>query len=636
MSLIPVSFRYLVGLNHELLRNVRLCGSWDANGVYSDQWTTLPMAHVIAEDGCPSFTAVVPLNTSEIGKQFSWGLIVDAPNGNNSWGIPTEVQDVNSNRRTRSFVLSEATRTEEQRYYLTSCRNLGAQKFWPPGATDPALRFAVWAPDASAASVVFGGWQSGYIGDNGEGINTALKEVPLRKKGAIWESTLADSPQLARFADFDHVPFMFKVQTDGGDRYRTDLHSRCQIGSGPTDPNGQAFAGPITQLTGRVSCSVVVDPDTVTAPFKEAEWPEDKGKFVPADEFWKHEFDTARPLPTRLEDLVIYELHVGSLGFGRPPDQAGTFEDAIKFLEQHLMPLGINAVELLPIAEFGGGNEWGYGNTHHFALEFRCGGRDQFKHFVRECHRRGIAVILDVVYNHFHGDADRAEWLFDSDQPELNRYYWYEGRSADYPHPDGGYLDNGSTGYLPRLWEETVRQIFISSAAALVDEFHVDGFRVDLTQALHRDNVLHVDNRVSVGSANIFGQKLLREWSRTLKMIRPSVFLIAEDHTGWDKVTQSPEVDGLGFDATWYADFYHNLVGTEADSGASLIARAGFGAEGRLEIDAFAGALAASPTSKIVYHISHDEAGNSFASHRTMVTAVHGAANVEQIGRAHV
>ena len=74
---------------------------------------------------------------------------------------------------------------------------------------------------------------------------------------------------------------------------------------------------------------------------------------------------------------------------------------------------------------------------------------------------------------------------------------------------------------------------------------HVDGLRVDLTQAIHRDNALHADGR-SVGSANIFGQKLLREWSRTLRMIRPTAMLIAEDHTGWDAVTKPPAQGGLG------------------------------------------------------------------------------------------
>ena len=75
-------------------------------------------------------------------------------------------------------------------------------------------------------------------------------------------------------------------------------------------------------------------------------------------------------------------------------------------------------------------------------------------------------------------------------------------------------------------------------------------------------------------------------------MLRPAVFLIAEDHTGWDKVTQAPDVDGLGFDAVWFAEFYHNLLGTDADTWASLVARHGYGADGGLNINALAGSLA--------------------------------------------
>src|SRR5262249_48338030 len=160
--------------------------------------------------------------------------------------------------------------------------------------------------------------------------------------------------------------------------------------------------------------------------------------------------------------------------------------------------------------------------------------------------------------------AERAQWQYDSTMPEQNIYYWYEGRSSDYPNADGGYVNNGSSGWAPRYWEEVVRHQFISSAAFLGEEMHVDGLRVDLPEAIHRDNALNRDGS-PVGSANLFGQKLLREWSRTLRMIRPNVFLVAEDHTGWGAVTRPPAGGELGFDATWYADFYHNLIG-DADS----------------------------------------------------------------------
>jgi 1,4-alpha-glucan branching enzyme len=269
---------------------------------------------------------------------------------------------------------------------------------------------------------------------------------------------------------------------------------------------------------------------------------------------------------------------------------------------------------------------WGYGDTHHFVIESSSGGRDKYKHFVRECHRRGIAVIQDVVYNHYDSHAARVEWEYDSAVPEENIYYWYEGRSADYPRPDGGYLNNGSSGYTPRFWEETVRQLFISSAAELVEEFHVDGLRVDLTQAMHRDNSLNA-NRWSIRNANLFGQKCLREWSRTLRMIRPTVMLIAEDHTGWDAVTKVPTVGGLGFDATWLAELYHHLIGdADAAGGAArLIRDAGFGSDGPLAMAAFSGRLWRSQFSTVVYHESHDEAGNARGSRRTAKVAVNDA-----------
>jgi len=235
-------------------------------------------------------------------------------------------------------------------------------------------------------------------------------------------------------------------------------------------------------------------------------------------------------------------------------------------------------------------------------------------------------VIQDVVYNHFDGNAERAQWQYDSRLPEENSYYWYEGNRADYAFPEGGYLNNGSSGYTPRLWEEPVRQLFISSAAEFIEEFHVDGLRVDLIQALHRDNTLNASG-AGVPSANLFGQKFLREWSRTLRMIRPSVMLIAEDHSGWDAVTKSPDIGGLGFDSTWFAAFYHGLIGDSEMAGgnARLLHEAGFGDDRPLDMANFAGALWNSQFSKLVYHESHDEAGNAGGTLRTSKVAVNNA-----------
>src|SRR5262249_14978150 len=151
-----------------------------------------------------------------------------------------------------------------------------------------------------------------------------------------------------------------------------------------------------------------------------------------------------------------------------------------------------------------------------------------------ECHRRGMAVIFDVVYNHYTPNAGRAEWFYDTTDAVKNPYYWVEGVPTDYPDyqravpPEaqdfGGYVDNMSTGFAPRFYDEMVRKMFISSAVMLMEEFHVDGFRVDQTTSIHSYNVLHADGR-PVPAANEFGAKFLRELTSTLKLINPDVIL---------------------------------------------------------------------------------------------------------------
>jgi 1,4-alpha-glucan branching enzyme len=620
-----VEFQFITGLKRAIFRHVRLRGSWDGHGRYSDDWTESPMEEKVGEDGCPIFQASISLDLADQDKTFKWGVVLDGPQGSNFWGIPTEVQDVNSVERHRQFRLKGGGRAPQvERYYFTYGRRLGANQHFAAGGATPGLRFAVWAPNARSVDVIFGNPANGYIANDGTGVDPARPVVALaRVADGIWEGGPPGD-----FETFKSLPYMYRiVNAQGQTVYRTDIFSRSQIGKGAINPVKATWPGTVDTLDGTVSCSVVIDPDVVRRGF-ESTPPGEAPDLIPAEEFWATEFTPGLPVPTRLEDLIIYELHVGSLGFGKAGP--GDLRDALAFLD-HLVELGVNAVELMPMAEFSGNVGWGYGDSHHFCVESSAGGRDKYRHFVRACHRRGIAVIQDVVYNHYDNEAERAQWQYDSTAPEQNIYYWYEGRASDYAHPDGGYLDNGSTGYTPRLWEEIVRQQFISSAIFLIEEMHVDGLRVDLTQAIHRDNVLHADHRRSIGSANIFGQKLLREWSRTIHMIRPTSMLIAEDHTGWEAVTKMPAQGGLGFDATWEVAFYHNLIGDSDMSGdrARLLKRAGFGGNEALQMDWFSGALYASQYRRVVFHESHDEAGNAGGTARTIVVAVNDAPLVD-------
>ncbi len=610
---VAVQFVYHTGIAQDLFSNVRLCGSWDDSGLPSMAWTTKPMQQHTSIEGCPTYTATIEFPDTQVGAEYSWGVIADSGFGRDLWAIPTEVPDPDSAVRQRTFAL--APDPIEQHYWLSTSRQLGANPRWTPDGAQ-RIQFAVWAPNAQQVSVIFGDPAVGYITDDGTGV--IGQPIAMRPAGdGVWETDLTD-PQLNSFLGFDHRPYMFRVVKDNGRvAYRTDLYSRCQIGRGTVNPAnlapGQSFSGRREDLDGSVSCSVVVDPQWVTAHFRNTDWPETE--WAAEQDFWNHEFDPQRPVPTRLEDLVIYEMHVGGLGAGKTePDGTpvpGDLDDAMGMLD-YLVDLGVNAVELMPMSQFEGWATWGYGTSHYFAIEFSGGGRDELKHFVRECHRRGIAVILDVVYNHYNPDGERAEWAYDSDDPERNIYYWYQGSPGDHPEPTGGYVDNDSSGWAPRFSEQRVRQMFISAAVAQALEFHVDGFRVDQTTSIHFYNALHADGR-PVDAANACGAKFLRELTRTLRLVKPHVFFIAEDYSNWEGVTAPTDLGGLGFDAIWYADLYHNLSG---DTGhgldcANLLSTAASGADGALAMGLFAGKLAQTNYSTVVYPESHDEAGNS-------------------------
>ena len=613
-------FVYDTGIRRKLFTNVRLRGSWTDAGLSSDQWTEHRMEEVVASDGAITFQVDVQLAPRETGKQFRWHVILDGPLGIDREGIVTEAHGAEDHAQLRSFTLT--AEAVEQRYYLTHVRRLGARKVRTRDGSW-GLRFAVWAPNAQAVEVVFGKPDCGYIADDGTGIDPHRPVIALeRASDGVWSAGPDQSQALRVFEELRGAPYMFRIKReDGSVVYRTDLHSRGQQGSGDENPNGQAYEGSPKALNGVVSCSLVIDTEVVSLDAGDGDAsPDESAPNIPEEEFWRDEFNHSTPFPHRIDEMVIYELHVGSLGFGR--DRPGNFDDAIALLD-YLVALGVNAVELLPIAEANGTTTWGYGNSHHFAIESSAGGRDKFRHFVRACHQRGIAVIVDVVYNHYVPNGERAQWLYDSPRHEHNIYYWYEGNPADYASPDGGYLDNLSTGYAPRFHDEMVRKLFTSSAVSLVIDFHVDGFRVDQTTSIHAYNVVHADGRAA-GAANAAGAKFLRELSRTLRLIRPTTLLTCEDHSDWPLVTEHPDSNGLGFDATWYSHYYHNLIGDTGRGAecANLLRTAGMGGNGELAMDRFASCLAASGVKAIVYHESHDEAGNSEHSGRTLMVAI--------------
>jgi 1,4-alpha-glucan branching enzyme len=211
-------------------------------------------------------------------------------------------------------------------------------------------------------AVVFGKPASGYIADNRDGIDPTKPVITLAPVGeGIWEG----GPQ-GTFESFKSLPYMYLIENAQRKTVlRTDIFSRGQIGKGAINPAGSNWDGTVDTLDGTVSCSQVIDPDVVRRGF-ESTPPGAAPDLISAEEFWETEFTLGSPVPTRLEDLVIYELHVGSLGFNQVGP--GHLSDAMAFLD-HLVELGVNAVELLPLSEFSGNLSWGYGDSHHFCFE---------------------------------------------------------------------------------------------------------------------------------------------------------------------------------------------------------------------------------------------------------------------------
>ena len=167
-------------------------------------------------------------------------------------------------------------------------------------------------------------------------------------------------------------------------------------------------------------------------------------------------------------ELIIYEMHIGTFHV-KEKGHPGTLDSAIEKLP-YLRELGINAVEVMPIMEFSGDFSWGYNPSHPFAVESIYGGPDAFKRFVKAAHEHGIAVIVDVVYNHF-GPSDLDLWQFDGwSENEKGGIYFYNDRRSSTPW--------GETR--PDYGRGEVRQYLRDNALMWFEEYHADGLRWDI------------------------------------------------------------------------------------------------------------------------------------------------------------
>ena len=222
-----------------------------------------------------------------------------------------------------------------------------------------------------------------------------------------------------------------------------------------------------------------------------------------------------------LQDYILYELHVGTF----TPE--GTFNAMIPYLDE-LQELGVTAIELMPVAQFPGRRNWGYDGVYPFAPHHAYGGSEGLKCLVNACHQRGLAVVLDVVYNHL---GPEGNYLRDFGPYFTDHYLtpWGEGLNFDGHQSD------------------EVRRFFRENALYWITEYHIDGLRLDAIHTI-------IDT-----SAQTFISELVDTIHDQADRLGRRVNVIAESSLNDVRLLQPRELNGYGLDAQWSDDFHHAL-----------------------------------------------------------------------------
>lgn len=220
-----------------------------------------------------------------------------------------------------------------------------------------------------------------------------------------------------------------------------------------------------------------------------------------------------------LNNYIIYELHVGTFTEG------GTFDSAIERLD-HLVDLGVTAVEVMPIAQFPGARNWGYDGVYPFAVQDSYGGAEGFSRFVRACHGRGLAVVLDVVYNHLGPEGNYLA-LFGPYFTDHYRTPWGNAINFDGPHSD------------------EVRNYFLCNAVQWLRDFDVDALRLDATHAIYDFSARPFLEELAEVAEQIGHADGRKRW------------LIAESDLNDPRLIRPHPLGGFGLDGQWSDDFHH-------------------------------------------------------------------------------
>lgn len=226
-------------------------------------------------------------------------------------------------------------------------------------------------------------------------------------------------------------------------------------------------------------------------------------------------------IPRPLSSAILYELHIGTF------TSEGTFDAAIARLD-HLVALGITHIELMPVAAFAGRHGWGYDGVALYAVHDPYGGPDALKRFVDAAHQRGLAVLLDVVYNHF-GPVGNYTSKFGPYVTESHHTPW------------GGAINFEEEG------SSEVRRFFCDNALMWMRDYRIDGLRLDAVHAFVDRSAIH------------FLEQLSLETDTLEATLGRPLALIAESDLNNPHIVTELSAGGLGIDAQWSDDFHHAL-----------------------------------------------------------------------------
>ncbi len=283
-------------------------------------------------------------------------------------------------------------------------------------------------------------------------------------------------------------------------------------------------------------------------------------------------------------EMVIYEMHVGS--FARGFDSHGSWRQATEKLN-YLAELGVNMLEVMPVAEYPGDHSWGYNPSQPMAPESSLGSPEDMKNFVDEAHARGMGVIIDIVANHW-GPNDMPMWCIDGNCLGNGGAYFYTDHRAKTPWGDTR----------PDYGRPEVRAYIKDMAMMWLHEYRADGLRWDGTKYMRTTS--------GDGSTNLDDGTSLLKWVNEEANRTPWKIKIAEDFGGHDWLTRPSDQGGLGFNAQWDGEFVHPIRQAaikQEDGWRSMV-------EVR---NAITHSFNGQASQRVIYSESHDEVANGQA-----------------------